>query len=256
MVLSSCDLVIASGAVSEPPGLAGEGPAGPRLRAGCVPRGPHEPPSAPPAQLDPRAAQRSLDRALLARALAGDRAALADLAIQIAPIIQARVARVLRRRASVGQPSCALADLTQDVFVRLLAFDRRALRAWDPERGLSLAGFVGLIAEREASSVLDSQRRTPWSDRLELHGDLEALSLGSVEPTNERQQIARDLLTKLHERLRAWLTPRGRELFESLYVQQEPLASVAKRFGMPPSAVYAWRSRVGKRARELLDELA
>lgn len=196
------------------------------------------------------------DRRLLARALAGDRAALSDLATQLAPIIRARTARVLRRRASPGQPRCAVDDLTQEVFVRLFAADRRALRAWDPERGLSLGSFVGLIAEREASSVLDSQRRTPRSDGLELHGDLEELPHGCLEPTSERQQIAKDLLAKLYQRLAAWLSPRGRELFERLYVYEEPLDGVAKRFGMPPSAVYAWRSRVGKRARELLDELA
>jgi RNA polymerase sigma-70 factor (ECF subfamily) len=195
------------------------------------------------------------DQGLVACALADDRAALAELARRLAPVIRARIARVLRRRASAGQPRCALDDLTQEVFVRLLACDRRALRAWDPDRGLSLASFVGLIAEREASSVLDSQRRTPRSDGLELHGDVEELH-GSLEPTSERQQIARDLLAKLYERLGPWLSPRGRELFQMLYVQQEPLDVVAKRFAMPPSAVYAWRSRVGKRARELLDELA
>lgn len=252
----SRDLVIASGVVSEPPQLADGVPSDPSLRAGSVPRVQHEITSAPPTQLDRRAAQRSLDQLLLVRALADDRAALAALVSRLTPIIQARVARVLRRRASAGQLRCAVADLTQEVFVRLLASDRRALRAWDPARGLSLSSFVGLIAEREASSVLDSQRRTPRSDQLELHGDLEELSHGWGEPTGERQQIARDLVAKLCERLRAWLSPRGRELFELVYVQQEPLASVAKRFGMPPSAVYAWRNRVGKRARELLNELA
>src|SRR5262245_62231248 len=120
------------------------------------------------------------DQWIVARALSDDRAALAELARQLAPIIRARIARVLRRRASAGQPRCALDDLTQEVFVRLFASERRALRAWDPARGLSLASFVGLIAEREASSALYSQRRMPRSDGLELHGDLEELH-GPVE---------------------------------------------------------------------------
>jgi RNA polymerase sigma factor (sigma-70 family) len=203
---------------------------------------------------DTRGGEAASDELLLARALAGDRAALSELTSRLSPIIRQRVARVLRRRGGAGQPRCALDDLTQEVFVRLLAADRRVLRAWDPARGLSLSRFVALIAEREASSVLDSQRRTPRSDGLELHADLDELH-GAAE-RGEQQQIARDLLVKLYERLQAWLSPRGRALFQMLYVREEPLETVARRFGMPPSAVYAWRSRVGKRARELLDELA
>jgi len=194
------------------------------------------------------------DELLLARALADDRAALSELASRLAPIIRQRVARVLRRRGGAGQPRCALDDLTQEVFVRLLASDRRVLRAWDPARGLSVASFVAMIAEREASSVLDSQRRTPRSDGLELHADLDDVH-GADDP-GEQRQIARDLAVKLCEGLHAWLSPRGRALFQMLYVRGEPLEAVARRFGMPRSAVYAWRSRVGKRARELLDELA
>jgi RNA polymerase sigma-70 factor (ECF subfamily) len=135
----------------------------------------------------------------------------------------------------------------QEVFVRLLTSDRRVLRAWDPARGLSVSSFVAMIAEREASSVLDSQRRTPRSDGLELHADLDEVH--GAEAPGEQRQIARDLAVKLCEGLDAWLSPRGRALFQML-------EAVARRFGMPRSAVYAWRSRVGKRARQLLDELA
>jgi RNA polymerase sigma-70 factor (ECF subfamily) len=194
------------------------------------------------------------DELLLVRALADDRAALSELASRLAPIIRQRVARVLRRRGGAGQPRCALDDLMQEVFVRLLTSDRRVLRAWDPARGLSVSSFVAMIAEREASSVLESQRRTPRSDGLELHADLDEVH--GAEAPGEQRQIARDLAVKLCEGLDAWLSPRGRALFQMLYVREEPLEAVARRFGMPRSAVYAWRSRVGKRARQLLDELA
>jgi hypothetical protein len=47
------------------------------------------------------------DELLLTRALAGDRAALSELASRLAPIIRQRVARVLRRHGGAGQPRCA-----------------------------------------------------------------------------------------------------------------------------------------------------
>lgn len=199
------------------------------------------------------------ERRLLAEALAGDASALVELARLISPAIQVRVARALLRRAAprarAGDVRSELEDMTQEVFVRLFANDARALRAWDPERGLSLVNFVGLVAEREVSNVFHSGRRTPWNDKLELQGDVDARECWSVDLGGERRQIYKDLLLKLCQRLQAWLSPRGRELFEVLYLEERPLAEVAERFGMQPSAIYAWRNRVGKRARELLDEL-
>lgn len=209
-------------------------------------------------ELDPPPGE-SAERRLLAAALAGDEAALLELARLLTPPIQVRVARALVRRAGSrgrgGSSRSELDDLTQEVFVRLFASGARVLRAWDQERGLSLVNFVGLVAEREVSSVFHSERRTPRSDRLELREDMEAQESWSIDLGDERRHMYRDLLVKLCRRLDAWLSPRGRELFDVLYLEERPLADVAEQFHMKPSAIYAWRNRVGRRARELLAEI-
>jgi RNA polymerase sigma-70 factor (ECF subfamily) len=198
------------------------------------------------------------ERRLLASALGGDEAALVELARMLTPPIQVRVARALMRRSGArgrGASRAELDDLVQEVFVRLFAHGARVLRAWDPARGLSLVNFVGLVAEREVSNVFQSNRRAPWSDRLELREDMEAQESWVIDLGDERRHIYRDLLVKLCRRLDEWLSPRGRELFDVLYLEERPLADVAAAFDMKPSAIYAWRNRVGRRARELLDEM-
>lgn len=210
-------------------------------------------------EMPARPAEAAEESRLLAAALAGDSGALLELARLLTPPIQARVARALVRRAGsrvrASDLRSELDDMTQEVFVRLFAHDARALRAWDPARGLSLVNFVGLIADREVSNVFHSGRRTPWSDRLELRDDMEREAPVTVTVGDERRQVYKDLLVKLCRRLEAWLSPRGRELFDVVYLEERPLAEVAERFNMQPSAIYAWRNRVGRRARELMDEL-
>lgn len=203
--------------------------------------------------------QAAAEHHLRAAALGGDPAALGELVRLLTPLIQARVARALLKRAwsrsRAGDIRTELEDLTQEVFVRLFANDARALRTWDPTRGLSLANFVGLVAEREIANVFRSSRRTPWSERIELRDDLDGHDVGLVDRGGEGRQIDQDLARKLDARLRAWLSPRGRALFDVLYVQERPLAEASAQFGLLPGAIYAWRNRVGKKARELLCEL-
>ncbi len=134
--------------------------------------------------------------------------------------------------------------MTQDVFGALFAHDGRALRAWDPERGLSLANFVGLVADRQIASTLRSGRRNPWRDVPE---ELDAIEAGAdVVPAAEPQIHSRRTLEVLLDRMRASLSVRGLELFQRLYIDEEPIEDVAARMQMTREAIYAWRNRVGK----------
>lgn len=195
------------------------------------------------------------ERRVLDAALAGDRLELVKLARLLTPEIRVRVARAMTRRgARQGTMKVDVDDFSQEVFVRLFANDARALRAWDPTRGLSLVRFVGMIAEREVSNVFRSGRRVPRNDRFVSVDGIEERTV-SLDLGSEERLVYRDLLVKLTRRLDAWLTPRGRKLFDEVYVKERPLPEVAERFEMQPGALYAWRTRVARQARVLLDEL-
>ncbi|HMV67238.1 MAG TPA: sigma factor, partial [Myxococcota bacterium] len=100
------------------------------------------------------------------RALAGDAAALDGLVAVILPVVRYRAARVLERHPTRGgrDPQQEVDDLAQDAIAALFAGRGAALRRWEPGRGMSLRGFVGLLAERTALQVLRSRRQSPWTD--------------------------------------------------------------------------------------------
>jgi DNA-directed RNA polymerase specialized sigma24 family protein len=196
------------------------------------------------------------ERALLDKALAGDAAATRELVALLIPVVQARVARtLLRRRAGSGRDARQeVEDLAQDVFIALFADGGKVLRAWDVSRGLSLASFCGLIAEREAASILRSGRRSPWTEAATELDDLEK-SLAEV-PDVEVRVSSREQLVRLLDRLRESLSPRGLELFHRLVIEEESVEAVCASTGMTSDAVYAWKSRIGKVVRKLAVEMA
>jgi hypothetical protein len=193
----------------------------------------------------------------LERALERDPVAVRALVEAAAPIIQARVARaILRQRATRAQGPRAreeVRDLTQEVFAALFDDDAKALRAWRPDAGLSLANFIGLIAEHQVANIFRSGKRRPWSEALLFDQDIDGMAEGG--PAIDRRIASRQLYAQLLERLRAELTPRGLELFHLLIVQEKPVDDVCASTGMSGDAVYAWRSRLMKLVRKLAAEL-
>ena len=196
------------------------------------------------------------ERTLLDQALAGDLAATRRLVAVLVPVVQARVARTLvRRRGGSGRDvRQEVEDLAQEVFAALFADGGKVLRAWDPERGLTLSSFCGLVAEREAASILRSGRRSPWTETATELDELEKV-LAEV-PDVEVRVASREQLARLVDRLREALSPRGLELFHRLVVEEETVESVCASTGMSADAVYAWKSRISKVVRKLGAEMA
>jgi RNA polymerase sigma-70 factor (ECF subfamily) len=191
------------------------------------------------------------------RALAGDERALSRLVQALTPVIQSRVARglLLRRKgASAGRDiRQEVEDLTQEIFLLLFAEGGKVLRSWQPERGLGLLNFVGLVAERQTASILRSGKRSPWKEDPTLPEELEqaAPGRGPEEITASREQ-----LKLLLHRLTEELSPLGRHLFDLLFLRELPFEEVTRQTGMTPDAVYAWRSRLRRLAGRLLGELS
>ena len=193
---------------------------------------------------------------LVREALAGDGAAVNALVDALTPVIQARVARALLRRQSAARGRNVrqeVEDLAQEVFLALFASDGKALRAWDPARGLSLLNFAGLLAERQVASILRSGRRSPWTEDPTLNEELDGDPDEGGDP--EGRAASREMFGLLLARLREELSPQGLHLFQQLLVAQRPVQEVCAETGMTANAVYAWKSRLGKLVRKLAKDI-
>lgn len=196
----------------------------------------------------------SISKATLDAALAGNLARLRTLVDDLAPVVQARVARtVLRRRCRQGSDARAFVeDLVQDTFVALFDDGGRLLRTWNPERGLRLESFVGLIAEQRVLATLRSRRRNPWSEELAF--DDADLDVADASPQNpETRALCREELEQLLDEVRIRLSPMGLELFMALVVHEESVASVCARTKLSVAAVHAWSSRLRRMIANLSD---
>lgn len=196
-----------------------------------------------------------IDQTAVRRALSGDDGELNGLVEMLTPVIQARVARcVLRWKGAAGGVRQHVEDLTQEVFLHLFADRGRVLRDWAPDKGLSFENFVGLVAQRQAISMLRTGKRNPWREEATESETLEAY--GSPAPGPEEEVASSDTLRRLLEQLREELSPLGWRLFELLYIRERSVEEVRTQTGLSADAVYAWRSRLRKLARLRLQALA
>jgi RNA polymerase sigma factor (sigma-70 family) len=193
-------------------------------------------------------------QALIEQALAGEPASVRGLVERLSPVIARRVTATLwrvksARRANVRQDA---ADLIQDVFLSLFQNGGKALRAWDPQRGMSLDSFVGLLAQHQVISLLRSGRTSPWrEDPLDAE---EAAEIDSAAPSPEALVSSREKLSALLERVRQSLSPRGLELFQRMFIDEEPIEQLAVATGMTRDALYQWKSRLQRTIRTLASE--
>lgn len=129
--------------------------------------------------------------------IAGDKRAWNRFVARYAGVIRAAVARVLRGRET------EIDDAAQEVFVKLLHEDRRALRAFDPARA-SAPTWLTIVAR---SVALDRLRRRR-ADTIELEAAPEsALAAPPIEPT-ERLTPPPGLLSGRQELILAMLYER------------------------------------------------
>jgi RNA polymerase sigma-70 factor, ECF subfamily len=192
---------------------------------------------------------------LVSQALSGQEQALWCLVDLLTPVIQARVARVLLAYRPPDENYTVrqqVEDLSQDVFLLLFNDDARVLRSWQPEQGLSLENFVGLVARRQALSYLRSGKRNPWREDPTLNGES---GEPAVDSDPEERTASREALRLLLRRLQEELSPLGWHLFQLLLVQERSVEEVEQQTGMSPDALYAWRSRLRRVARRLLGEV-
>src|SRR5688572_11436679 len=192
---------------------------------------------------------------LVKRALAGERAAIEALVVELSPVVQARVAAALYRCGHSSRQE--LEDLTQEILMDLFTGEGRVLSSWDPERGLSLASFVGLVAQRQVYSRLRSRRRSPFTQRPTDPSAIDASDLAALyrcghssrqELEDLTQEILMDLFTGEGRVLSSWDPERGLSLasFVGLVAQRQVYSRLRSRRRSPftqrptdPSAIDA-----------------
>jgi RNA polymerase sigma-70 factor (ECF subfamily) len=195
-----------------------------------------------------------LDRARIDAALAGDEPATRDLVRVLTPVIQARVARVLVRSGGAARGSAIqhdVQDATQEVLESLFARDGRTLRGWDANV-LSLTSFVGMVAERDALSIVRSRRRNPMT---ESPTESEVLERATPPTDVEQTVLTRDLVRALFTRLERALSPLGMRVFRALFVDDQDVETASRELELTPDAIYQWRSRIRQTARAVADEI-
>lgn len=188
------------------------------------------------------------EHARIALACAGNAGAIARLIRELLPTVRA----VLRARlAGVAGVDAAQSvdDLGQEVFLRLFADEGRLLRRWQPGRGLPLARFVALIADRYAISELRVHRATDRACEIGTVAD----SLQAEEVSPEAWMHSHQALRLLFDAMNARLSPLGQRLFRLLFLDELSIEEICLSTGMGADAVYAWRSRLRRQAAQLFE---
>ena len=207
----------------------------------------------------------------LSSAIRGDEEAVRHFVHAFSPLIQVRIGRVLlryKKDMSTSQIRQETEDLCQETFVQLFTDGARVLQSWDAHKGLSLTNFIGLIAERVAFSWARTGRKNAWremamegntlerkADRaVENHFENRAMSEGASSP--ESQVANRETLERVIVRFKAELPPNGLQVFYLIYLQGKTVEEVSQIMNIQPDTVYSWRSRLMKRAKEILLDLS
>lgn len=190
------------------------------------------------------------DQELIRSVLSGNEVAARRLVKRLTPPIQRAVNGVLFRRGRASRAE--VLDLTQEIFRVLFEREGHILRSWDPERGASLEGLVGLIAERRAASLLAAGKRSAWAE--DLH-DFDTWEPPDGEVGSELRLGSKQLLERVLEELELRLSDRGWLIFWALFVEEQEVEQVMREQGLARDAVYAWRSRLRKAIAAVRSEL-
>jgi RNA polymerase sigma-70 factor (ECF subfamily) len=195
---------------------------------------------------------------LVTLALRGGPRDVERLIRELLPVVHARAARMLMGAGGGAHRNLReeIEDAAQEVLSLLFADEGRVLRAWSPEKGLSLRNFVGLVAQRKVGAILAARKRNPWWESPMAADAIERAlpSDGAVEEA----LAAREVMEVAVRRVAETQSERGRQLLQWIVVEGADMDVLRERTGMADAALYQWKSRlskaVGEAVRVLLAE--
>jgi DNA-directed RNA polymerase specialized sigma24 family protein len=159
------------------------------------------------------------------RALEGDRAAFARLYRHYRSIVRGAVAARVRAWPTM---TSHMDDILGDVWVQMLADDRKALRCYDPRRG-AFAYFIKLLAASRASSVI---RRRASRKRQPVPVET------GTEDQIEHVLLQRNFLETLWASAQPLIKDVDEELFVRVMVMGRETKEVALELGLGQDAAY------------------
>ncbi len=177
---------------------------------------------------------------------------LNELVEYLTPTIQSAVAEVLMRWKNHRNVELEVEDMVQEVLFHLFEGGGKVLRLWDPSKGSSLKSFIGLVAKRQAISILRTGKRCPFKEDPTDDDDLDGIDM---EADPESIVVSKDTLERLLDRMIEELSPKGWHLFDLLFLRELSVEKVMERESMTRPTVDQWRCRLRKLARRLLKEL-
>ncbi len=192
--------------------------------------------------------------AFVRRALGGDGGSLRALVRRLVPVIKARTDVFLAARPGRRIGPHGADDLVQDVWLALIKDGGRLLLAWDPARGMTLEGYVGLVTKRELWGRVRQEtagKRGSGLRAVDLD-DVDAPAAHDVEA----EAIGRDLARSLSDHLEQQLPERGRLVMRYLYTDQCSPAEVADLLGVNLQVVYNWQHKIRQLAHAFLSASA
>ena len=192
-----------------------------------------------------RVVQSLAPAALIEAALSGDRVAATELSRRVGPPIRARVLRITR-----GRPTGAVDvdDMLQEVWGRLLAHDGRRLRTFDATKGVSLEGFVSMIAGQAVAEVIAAQTAQKRSAPGGTTDIADARDLSTNAPAADARVAQHTQLSALWQHLSETLPPRGALVMTMLFVDGLDPAEVVRRTDMKRATVDSWKFKIKKAA--------
>src|SRR5262245_27670475 len=123
------------------------------------------------------------------------------------PVVRARVWRALaRRKRPVAESD--IDDLVQEIWMRLVANSGKRILAYDPTRGMTLEGFVGMLAEHEIANHRErAEAKKRGADQRGEHDAIDELR--SQDPSPEESVSVAELVARLAEHLERSLPVQG-----------------------------------------------
>jgi RNA polymerase sigma factor (sigma-70 family) len=166
-----------------------------------------------------------------------------------------RVRHAIARAALAAGHSHDIADLTQDVWARLLHDDRRLLRYYDPGRGeggCPFGPFLCHIARQQAWQVLHREHRKVLGEGV-VGGIDELVDEGALELT--ARLVQSDLFRKLLREVDERLGEHDRVLLREHHVYGRTLRSVAQELGVSEAALYKRNERLKRKLAKVAERL-